>query len=110
MERPARDWLVDIEVAVPNLDIKAAVRVGAGPGLEVDCRALAAEVGKRNQIAAGALLTLWERTEHHTTPRPTDCREYSKGCHPWQRSMRGDGRFPTSLYDWATPVVLFMQE
>ena len=39
------DGLVYVEVSIADFDVEPAVRVRAGPGLEVDGSALAAEVG-----------------------------------------------------------------
>jgi hypothetical protein len=38
------DGLVEVDVAVPNLDVEAAVGVGADPGFIVNRGALASEI------------------------------------------------------------------
>ena len=52
----AGDGLVNVEVAVADLQVEATVRVGANPRLEVNRRALAAEVRQRHKVAGLALL------------------------------------------------------
>jgi hypothetical protein len=44
MDSATGDRLVHIEVAVTDLQVEAALGVGADPGFEVDRRALAAEI------------------------------------------------------------------
>jgi len=66
----ARDWLVDVEVAVADLEVKAAVGIRADPGLEVDGRPLAAEVGERDKVAGLAFLTLWKAGKVHFRSPP----------------------------------------
>ena len=59
------DGLLDVEVAVANLDVEAARGVGAGPRLEVDGSALAAEVGQGHEVTDLALLALGEAGYHY---------------------------------------------
>lgn len=49
---------IDINVTIPDLQIKAALRVGAHPGLIDDRSALASKIRKGNQISIIALATL----------------------------------------------------
>jgi len=44
MESTAHDWLVDVNVAVPDFKVEAAVRVGTDPGFIFDIGSLAAEI------------------------------------------------------------------
>ena len=60
MEGAAGDRLVDVEVAVADLNVEAAIGVGTGPRLEVDRGPLAAKVGQGHQVTALALLALRE--------------------------------------------------
>ena len=60
----AGDRLVDVEIAVADLDVKAARRVRAGPRFEVDGSALAAEVRKRYQVPQVTFLALREIIHH----------------------------------------------
>jgi len=45
MQGAAHDGLVSVNIAVADLKVKAAIRVGANPGLELNRGALAAEIG-----------------------------------------------------------------
>src|SRR3990172_8190952 len=99
--------LVHVEVAVADLEVVAALRVRAGPGLVVDGRALAAEVRQGDQVTGLASLTLWKAPGLHcTTPAPSfrsyyrvNRPEYSRGGKASQRGgvcricqeMRGEG-------------------
>src|SRR6185295_18435074 len=65
VQRAAGDRLVDIEVAVADLDVEAALGIGAGPRLEMNCRALAAEIGQRDEITLLALLAFWKTGDIH---------------------------------------------
>jgi hypothetical protein len=45
VESAVADGFLDIKVAVSNLDVETTGGVGARPGLEMDGRPLAAEIG-----------------------------------------------------------------
>jgi hypothetical protein len=51
-------WFVHINIAVADLQIETAVRIGADPGFVLNARTLAAEVRQRYQVTRPALLTL----------------------------------------------------
>src|SRR5579875_897459 len=68
MQRAAGDRLIDVEIAVADLDIEAALRIRAGPRLEMDSRALASKVRERHEIAGFALLTLGKGHLHRPPP------------------------------------------
>src|SRR6185437_9276236 len=53
------DGLFDEELAVANFDVVATIRIGADPGLEVDRRALAAEIREGDEIPIVTLTTFW---------------------------------------------------
>jgi hypothetical protein len=59
------DGLIHVEVAVSDLEVEAAVRIGADPGLEVNGGTLAPEVRKWYQVSGLALLTFREIAEIH---------------------------------------------
>jgi hypothetical protein len=65
VDSAAGDRLVDIEVAVTDLQVEAAVRVGADPGFEVNRRALASEVRQRDQVPRLAFLALRKAGKVH---------------------------------------------
>jgi len=56
MQHPIHDWLVDIDIAVPDFQVEAAFRIGTNPRLVMDGRTLPAEVRQGNQVARLALL------------------------------------------------------
>jgi hypothetical protein len=68
MKRATRDWLIDVKVAVANLDIEPALEVRAGPSLIVDGCRQAPEIRQGNQIAGFALLTLGKNHVHKPAP------------------------------------------
>src|SRR3989304_9845826 len=70
VHRAVRDRLVDVQVPVWDLEVEPAIGVRAGPGLEVDGRALAAEVREGHKVAHVALLALGKihRHDHFTPP------------------------------------------
>ena len=47
VHRSVGNRLVQIDVAVPNLDVESAVRIAADPSLVVNGRALTSKVGQR---------------------------------------------------------------
>ena len=61
----AGDGFVDVKVAVADFEVESAVRIGADPGLEMNCRALAAEIRERHQVTRLTFLALREITEIH---------------------------------------------
>ena len=67
MDGAAGNGLVYIEVAIANLEVKAAVGIGADPRLEMNRGALATEVRQRYQVSGLAFLALWEITEIHVS-------------------------------------------
>ncbi len=48
--RPVSYGLVQVEIAIPDLEIEATFRIRADPCLELNRRALATEVGERDKI------------------------------------------------------------
>ena len=50
--------LVQVHVPITNLNVKAAIRVGADPRFVMDGRSLASKVGQWYQVSLIALLTL----------------------------------------------------
>jgi hypothetical protein len=50
MERAITDWFVDNNVAIADLNVVQARRVGTNPRLILDGSSLATEIRKRNQI------------------------------------------------------------
>jgi len=65
MQRAAHDGLVEVDIAVPNFEVEAALRVGADPGLIPNRGPLTAEIGEGYQVASAALLALGETDCFH---------------------------------------------
>jgi len=57
VERPIADGFVDDDIAVTDLDVVQARRIGANPCLVLNGSSLAAEIRKRNQITFTTLAT-----------------------------------------------------
>jgi hypothetical protein len=69
VEGAVTDGLLDIQVAVTDLDVETAGGIGACPGLEVDGRPLTAEIGERYEITDLALKAFGESVHHyHESP------------------------------------------
>jgi hypothetical protein len=69
VESAVADGLLDVQVAVSDLDVEAAGGVGTRPGLEVDGRPLAAEIGQGHQITNLAFKAFGESVHHyHESP------------------------------------------
>jgi hypothetical protein len=71
MQRSAHNGFVDVDIAVPDFEIKTAFRIGANPCFVVNIRSLAAEVGQGYQISDLAFLTLGETSVFHGVHLPT---------------------------------------
>src|SRR5260370_19938749 len=68
MHRAIADRFVDDDVAVADLDIVQAVRIGAYPSFELDGCALAPKVRQRHQIPRTALPASRKREFHAHRP------------------------------------------
>jgi len=65
MHCSAQYWLVDIDIAISYLYVKAAFRIGTNPDLIVDGCPLASKIGQRHQIASIAFLAFGENNVLH---------------------------------------------
>jgi len=50
--------LVQVDIPIANLDVEAAIWIGADPCLIVDGRSLASKIGQWHQVSFATLLTL----------------------------------------------------
>jgi hypothetical protein len=66
------DRFIDIDITVPDFQVKAAVRVGTYPCLIENRCALASEIRKRNQISAGAFLAFRKINLFHEVHLPAE--------------------------------------
>jgi hypothetical protein len=71
VQSAAHNRLVDVNIAIPDFQVKAAVRVGANPGLVMNVRALAAEIGQGYKITNLTFLTFRETGLFHRGHLPT---------------------------------------
>ncbi len=65
------DWLVEVNVAVPNLDVEATSGVDANPGLVMDGSPLAAVVRERDETSDITTQTFGHRRFFHELLLPT---------------------------------------
>jgi hypothetical protein len=72
MHRAVHDRLVKINIAVPDFEVKAAIGIGANPGLVADRRTLAAEIRQGHQITGITFLTFGETDLFHGVLLPTE--------------------------------------
>lgn len=54
------DRLVGIDLAITNFKVEMTIGIRADPGLEMDGRALTAEIRERHEVSVAAALTLGE--------------------------------------------------
>jgi hypothetical protein len=74
MQRTAHNGLVEINITVPDFQIKAAFRIGANPGFIVNFSPLAAEIGKGHQVTGLTFLAFGEIELFHEVLLPSfDC-------------------------------------
>ena len=71
MKGPAHDRFIDVDITVPDLQVETAVRVGADPCFVMNTRSLATKIGKGNQVAGLAFLTLGESNLVQDSHLPT---------------------------------------
>lgn len=57
MERAAHDGFIKVNITVPDLKVKATIRISANPGFVVNSRPLAAEIRQGHQGTGVTLLT-----------------------------------------------------
>jgi hypothetical protein len=70
---PIVDWLIDIDIAISDLQVESTLRVCANPGFVLDRGSLAAKIRKRHEVSGLAFLTLGEIVVRFQKPtsRPT---------------------------------------
>ena len=60
-----RDWLIQIDIAIANLDIEPASRIYTNPRLVMDRSPLAAIIRERNKTPSFAVQTFGHRRIRH---------------------------------------------
>jgi hypothetical protein len=72
MQCAAHNWLIDINIAVPDFQIETALWVCANPGFIVNCCPLATEIRQRNEVPNLTLLTFRKIVLFHEVHLPTE--------------------------------------
>jgi hypothetical protein len=72
VQRPADYGFVDIDVTVPDFEVKTAIRIGANPGFVMNGRPLTAKVGQGHQLSRIAFQALGEIRLFHEVLLPTN--------------------------------------
>ena len=71
MERSAHDGFINIDITIPDFQVKTAIRVGADPGFVLDICSLATEIRQGYQVSRLTPLTFREICLfHETTSQP----------------------------------------
>ncbi len=70
MHGAAHYGLVYINITIPDLQVKTAIRVGTNPRFVENIRPLAAKIGQGYQISGFTSLTLWKVSLFHRGPPP----------------------------------------
>ena len=70
MKATAHDGLVNVNIPVPDFQIKAAIRIGTDPRLVMDGCPLAAKIGQGHQVSRFTLLALGESKVFHEVHLP----------------------------------------
>jgi hypothetical protein len=55
MADPTQDWLIQIDIAIPDFEIVTTLRIRADPGFVIDSCTLAAKIRQRHKVAKFAL-------------------------------------------------------
>jgi len=72
MQCPTHDGLIEINIAIPDFQVVAAIRIGANPCFIVDRCPLIAKIRQGHQVTRLALLTLGETELFHEVHLPTE--------------------------------------
>ncbi len=86
VERPAHNGFVNIDIAIPDFQVEAAIRIGANPCLVKDICPLTAKIRQGHQVSRLALLTLGEVKLFHGVHLPTEINflQYTLSKSRWQ--------------------------
>ena len=71
MERAAHNGFIEIDIAIPDFQVKAAIRIGANPGLILNICPLTTKIRQGYQVSRLATLTLGEIHLFHGIHLPT---------------------------------------
>ena len=98
MERSAHDGFINIDIAVPDFQVKTAIRIGANPGFVLNICPLTTEIGQRYQVSRLTTLTLGEIRLFHEVHLPTRIKFLTVYTTPFANSkgalsLRGNQKF-----------------
>ena len=60
MERSAHEGFINIDIPIPDFQVKATIRIGANPGFVMNSCPLATKIRQGYQVSGITLLTLRE--------------------------------------------------
>ena len=69
---PAHDRFINIDVAIPDFQVEAAIRIGANPCFVVNSCPLTAKIRQGHQVSRLTLLALGEIKLFHEIHLPTE--------------------------------------
>ena len=72
MECPTYNGFINIDIAIPDFQVEAAIRIGANPRFVVNSCPLTAKIRQGHQVSRLALLTLGETELFHEVHLPTE--------------------------------------
>jgi hypothetical protein len=81
VERAAHNWFININITVPDFQVKTTLRIGAYPGFVLYISSLAAKIGQRYKVSGFAALTFGEIRLFHEVHLPARIK-FSTSIHP----------------------------
>jgi len=72
MECPTHNGFINIDIAIPDFQVEAAIRIGADPCFIMNSCPLTTEVRQGHQVSILTLLALWEIKLFHEVHLPTE--------------------------------------
>ena len=69
---PAHNGFIYIDIAIPDFQVEATIRIGANPGFVVNSCPLAAEIRQGHQVSGVTLLALGKTKLFHEVHLPTE--------------------------------------
>jgi len=84
MECPTHNGFINIDIAIPDFQVEAAIRIGTDPCFIMNSCPLTTEVRQGHQVSRVTLLALWKNKLFHEVHLPPKliCPQYtqSSGC------------------------------
>lgn len=72
MKCPAHNGFINIDIAIPDFQVKATIRIGTNPGFVVNSCPLTAEIRQGHQVSRLTLLAFGEIKMFHEVHLPTE--------------------------------------